>query len=291
MLVYLFLSYLCSMKKPRQPKKQQEANKYDKIIKENLEAVFIPMLLNRYAPNRKNLERLPDQFYTTEDRETDLLLKITGYHDEIMLLHVEFQSKPDYEMVYRMVEYHGMIVRRYQLPVYHILIELGSEKANIVTELPEKLVFKGFDVLRMDSLKYEDLVKSIVPAEIILAILSDFGGKKPESVIKHIAQQLRKVSKSDAELKKYISQLNILSRLRNLESLTIQTVSKMPITFDIDNDAIAKMAVERSNRRTIEAMLEEGSLSIKQIASIMKIEESEILQIQIELNTKNRKKR
>jgi hypothetical protein len=45
-------------------------------------------------------------------------------------------------------------------------------------------------------------------------------------------------ARSDAELKKYISQLNILARLRDLARLTIQTVSKMPITFDIENDAL-----------------------------------------------------
>jgi predicted transposase YdaD len=278
------------MKKQRKPKQIQEANKYDKIIKENIEDVFIPLILNRYCPNRKGLERLTDQFYTTEDRESDLLLKITSENDVVSLLHVEFQSKPDYEMLFRMSEYHGMIVRMYQLPVYHLLIELGSEKANLETKLPESLIFRGFEILRMDSLKYEDLIKSSVPAEIILTILSDFGGKKPQTIIRHIAKQLRSVSKSDAELKKYISQLNILARLRDLESLTIQTVSKMPITFDIDNDAIAKMAVERDRRKTVETMLEEGSLSIKLIANIMNLQESDVLQIQIELAKKNKKK-
>jgi hypothetical protein len=36
------------MKKQRKPKQIQEANKYDKIIKENIEDVFIPLILNRY---------------------------------------------------------------------------------------------------------------------------------------------------------------------------------------------------------------------------------------------------
>ena len=134
------------------------------------------------------------------------------------------------------------------------------------------------------------MVKSDIPAEIILAILGDFGGRKPAVVIKHIANQLRKISKSDAELKKYISQLNIFARLRDLESLTIQTVSKMPITFDIENDALVKVGIERDRRKTVEAMLEEGSLSIKQIASIMKLQENDVLQVQIELNKKNKKK-
>ncbi|MEO0059868.1 MAG: hypothetical protein RLZZ312_1515 [Bacteroidota bacterium] len=280
---FIFLSYLCGMKKPRQPKQPQEANKYDKIIKENLEDVFIPLILNRYCPNRKGLERLADQFYTTEDRESDLLLKITSENDVVSLLHVEFQSKPDYEMLFRMSEYHGMIVRMYQLPVYHLLIELGSEKANLETKLPENLIFRGFEILRMDSLKYEDLIKSSIPAEIILAILSDFGGKKPQTIIRHIANQLRSVSKSDAELKKYISQLNILARLRDLESLTIQTVSKMPITFDIDNDSLVKIVRERDNRITIEKMLESGKLAINEIAEFLRVPEDFILQVKNEL--------
>ena len=278
------------MKKKRQPKQPQEANKYDKIIKENIEDVFIPLILNRYCPNRKGLERLADQFYTTEDRETDLLLKITSENDVVSLLHVEFQSKPDYEMLFRMSEYHGMIVRMYQLPVYHLLIELGNEKANIETKLPENLIFKGFEILRMDSIKYEDLVKSDIPAEIILAILGDFGGRKPTVVIKHIAKQLRKVSKSDAELKKYISQLNIFARLRDLESLTIQTVSKMPITFDIENDALVKIGIDRHVRQSVESMLEDGVLTIKQIALYLRVSENDVLQIQIELTKKNKKK-
>ncbi|MEY4904906.1 MAG: hypothetical protein RLZZ292_2721 [Bacteroidota bacterium] len=280
---FIFLSYLCDMKKKRQPKQPQEANKYDKIIKENLEDVFIPLILNRYCPNRKSLERLADQFYTTEDRESDLLLKITSENDVVSLLHVEFQSKPDYEMLFRMSEYHGMIVRMYQLPVYHLLIELGSEKANLETKLPENLIFRGFEILRMDSLKYEDLIKSSVPAEIILTILSDFGGKKPQTIIRHIAKQLHSVSKSDAELKKYISQLNILARLRDLESLTIQTVSKMPITFDIDNDSLVKIVRERDNRITIEKMLESGKLAINEIAEFLRVPEDFILQVKNEL--------
>ena len=178
----------------------------------------------------------------------------------------------------------------YQLPVYHLLIELGSEKANIETKLPENLIFKGFEILRMDSIKYEDLVKSDIPAEIILAILGDFGGRKPTVVIKHIAKQLRKVSKSDAELKKYISQLNIFARLRDLESLTIQTVSKMPITFDIENDALVKIGIDRHVRQSVESMLEDGVLTIKQIALYLRVSENDVLQIQIELTKKNKKK-
>ena len=42
----------------------------------------------------------------------------------------------------------------------------------------------------------------------------------------------------------------------------------MPITFDIENDALVKIGIDRERRKIIEAMLEEGSLSIKQVSSI-----------------------
>ena len=62
----------------------------------------------------------------------------------------------------------------------------------------------------------------------------------------------------------------------------------MPITFDIENDALVKIGIDRERRKIIEAMLEEGSLSIKQVSSIMHVQENDIVQIQIEL-TKNKK--
>jgi hypothetical protein len=74
-----------------------------------------------------------------------------------------------------------------------------------------------------------------------------------------------------------------LSRLRDLESLTIQTISKMPITFDIENDAIAKMAIERNNRITVEKMLESGKLAINEIAEFLRIPEEFIIQVKNEL--------
>ncbi len=136
------------------------------------------------------------------------------------------------------------------------------------------------------------MIASQIPAEIILAILGNFGNKKPEIIIRAIAQRLKAVSKSDAELKKYVAQLNVLSRLRNLQDLITQTISKnMPITFDIENDSLVKEGISRVNRRNAERLLIMNKLSVIEISMVLDLPENIIWEIKEELEKRNSKTR
>jgi hypothetical protein len=270
----------------------KQGNIYDKVVKENLDEVFIPFVIKNLGIDiaKVSIEILPDKLFTTEEREMDLLIKLTDAQNRIFLLHVEFQSKPDYEMIWRMIEYHGMITRIYKLPIVHIVIDLDDKKSNIITNLEEPFLFQGFKIIKLHDFDYTEMISSKMPAEIILAILGNFGNKKPEIIIRAIAQRLKTVSKSDSELKKYIAQLNVLSRLRNLQDLTTQTISKnMPITFDFENDSIAKVAVKRKDRRNIEKMLLMTTLSPIEISIILEVEETLVYEIKEELVRKKKK--
>lgn len=265
----------------------KDANQYDKIVRENLEQVFIPFIIKHLGIELTVEEILPDKLHTTEEREMDLLLKLKDANGKFFLLHVEFQSQPDYNMIWRMVEYHGLIVRKYQLPVKHIVIDLDEANSNIKTTIDEDFVFRGFEIIKLHDIDYTKMISSQIPAEIILAILGDFGNTKPETIIKTIANRLKEVSKSDAELKKYVAQLNILSRLRNLQDLITQTISKnMPITFDFENDSIAKVAVSRKDKRNIEKMLLMTTLSPIEISIILEVEETLVYEIKQEIEKK-----
>ncbi len=124
----------------------KQGNIFDKVVKENLDEVFIPFVISHLGIDiaTVSIETLPDKLFTTEEREMDLLLKLTDNKGRVFLLHVEFQSKPDYEMIWRMIEYHGMITRIYKLPVVHIVVDLDDSNSNITTDLDEKFVFQGF---------------------------------------------------------------------------------------------------------------------------------------------------
>lgn len=269
---------------------KKHANKYDRIIKENLDEIFIALVERRLGLKIKEIERLPDKLHTTTERETDLLLRIREENEQQSLLHVEFQSQPDYKMIFRMSEYHGLLVRKYELPVRHILVDLSAEKADIATELPEGLVFKGFETIRLKDFRYDQLLSSQIPAEIILAILSNFEGLQPEALIRLIAKRLNEVSRSEGDLRKYIAQLTVLSHLRNLQDLTIQTVSIMPITFDIENDALVKMGADRAKRKAIENMLMDGQVSVNQIALYLDVPTEYVVMVQKEMREQQGKK-
>jgi hypothetical protein len=271
----------------------KQGNIFDKVVKENLDEVFIPFVISSLGMDIAmiEIEVLPDKLFTTEEREMDLLLKLTDRQGRVFLLHVEFQSKPDYEMIWRMIEYHGMITRKYKLEVYHIVIDLDDSNSNIITELDEKFIFRGFKIIKLYDIDYSRMITSQIPAEIILAILGNFENKNPETVIRAIAQRLKIVSKSDAELKKYIAQLNVLSRLRNLQDLTTKTISKnMPITFDIENDSLVKEGISRKDRRNIEKMLLMTTLSTIEISIILEVEETLVYEIKAEIDNKKQRK-
>jgi hypothetical protein len=121
---------------------KQQGNIFDKVVKENLNEVFIPFVISSLGIDIAmiKIEVLPDKLFTTEEREMDLLLKLTDKKERIFLLHVEFQSKPDYEMIWRMIEYHGMITRIYKLPIIHIVVDLDDSNSNITTDLNEQFI-------------------------------------------------------------------------------------------------------------------------------------------------------
>ncbi|MEY4903485.1 MAG: hypothetical protein RLZZ292_1300 [Bacteroidota bacterium] len=272
---------------------KQQGNIFDKVVKENLDEVFIPFVINSLGIDISTVvvAILPDKLFTTEEREMDLLLKLTDTKGRVFLLHVEFQSKPDYEMIWRMIEYHGMITRIYKFPIVHVVVDLDDSKSNITTNLDDQFVFRGFKIIKLHDIDYSRMIASQIPAEIILAILGNFGNTKPEIIIRAIAQRLKTVSKSDAELKKYVAQLNVLSRLRNLQDLITQTISKnMPITFDFENDSIAKVAISRKDRRNIEKMLLMTTLSPIEISIILEVEETLVYEIKQEIERKKQKK-
>jgi hypothetical protein len=60
-------------------------------------------------------------------------------------------------------------------------------------------------------------------------------------VVKQIITKLKELVVDEKELKKYVKHLTILARLRNFEEQTIKIFDAMPITYDIEQDALYKM--------------------------------------------------
>ena len=229
-------------------KPKKEANKYDKIIKENLEALFLPFLEQLLGIRILSAERLPVRLQTTLEREPDFVRKIVNEEGKESILHVEFESEAKRNMVYRVSEYHGILLKKYRLPIFHVVVYLGNRKPNIPTHLEKEEVFTGFELIDLGRLDYRQMLSSQIPEAVVLAILGDFKGKPPEEAIRSIVERLRQVAKGELSLQKYLRQLNVLSGLRKLHELTVKTIETMPVAYDIRTDFLYKKGKEEGRK-------------------------------------------
>ena len=292
------------MEKKGNTKRTGEGQLYDKIMRENLQELFLPLIAEELDIKLKSVHPLPDKQPTTILRETDAFLLIETYSKEEpkFILHLEFESKDDVEMIYRMAEYHGIELRKYRLPIKHVVVYLGETKPKMRTKLERFEIFDGFILVNAQNLSPEKWLKEDEPSKIIMAILGDYQKKNAKIILDAIFAKLRRVCKTETELKKYIKQLIIISRMRKLEQLTIKISEEMPITIDIEKDYLynlglkkaddlvqkaketalkAKKQVEKLSKEkaeAAEAAKAEKKLSIKKMQSNSKLSNEEIME-------------
>ncbi len=93
--------------------RKNEGNIYDKILRENLLKIFLPFIAEVLDCKITKVQALPDKQATTVIRETDsfLLVETDSATEPRFILHLEFESRDDPEMIYRMSEHHGIELR------------------------------------------------------------------------------------------------------------------------------------------------------------------------------------
>lgn len=84
----------------------KQASQYDKIFKENIEAVMPSLMQNILGITAVSSEELPDDIQHTKERKPDVLKKTTDSQDITYVLQIEFQVADEPKMVYRMAEYY-----------------------------------------------------------------------------------------------------------------------------------------------------------------------------------------
>lgn len=225
------------------PKK--EGNAFDKIFKEIIEKIFRPLVEERLGVKIVKSTPLKEKMQTTVELEMDFFYEIIPEVGETFILHLEFESGDNHNMVYRVGEYHGMSMMRRKLPIRHIVIYLGAKIPTMRTQLKPEEIYTGFDLINIRSLNTNELLSSQIPEVVLTAILSDYEPKQAENVLRTIISNLKKLIKNKRVLKKYINQLVMLSRLRKIESLTIKITEEMPIHYDIETDSLYLKGTEK----------------------------------------------
>ncbi len=277
-------------KPPKKPATKKEGNEYDKIIKENILALFLPLVKRHFGLDIEESEPLDPKFQKTIEREADFLRLAKTKDGKQFILHLEFQTSNDLNMIYRFGVYHSLLVEKYKLPIKHCLIYLGKERLRMENRLPDIFVFTSYDVLNFYSIDYSLLLDSQTPEEIILTVLGDFKGTPAEKVLRDILKKLQQVTPTKAELEKYIVQLQVYSQLRNLDLQTNKIVEFMPIDLDLSKNAavvkILKRRDEERNEKAIENFIRLGKISLEDIANALNVSLEMVKQIADKINRK-----
>lgn len=255
---------------------------YDKIIKENITSIFLPLSENFFGIKIIKSKDLPEKLQTTHEREPDFIKKIWTDKKETFILHIEFQTSDEKEMVYRMAEYKAILQRKFKLPVKQFVIYLGTRKPKMKTELNADEVIKGFQLTNIREMDAYRVLESEIPEEIMLAILGNYGEHETEQIINKIIDRLQQFTTDQIVLQRYFQQLLVLSRLRKLEVQTKKQIEGMPITYNIKTDGLYKEGIKDGKREgkiegikegkkeTIIEMLKDPSMSEEKIAKFTK---------------------
>jgi hypothetical protein len=202
-------------------------------------------------------------------------------------LHIEFQAQDEEGMIYRMQQYYGLLRRKYQLPIKQFVIYLGKKASRMQTLLSSEEVFTGFSLRSLRDYAYESLLASHIPEEIILAVLSDFNKQKPEEVIRQILNRLKEIGAEEITLRKYIRQLSVLARLRNLTGETHKQIRDMGLTYNIKEDYLYQEGRKQEKEELIAdltlKMLKDKTLTIEKIAQLLGVTTDYVKQVEKEL--------
>ena len=239
-------------------KQLYEGNAFDKIFKENAESIFIPIVEEYLGIKIKSFKHLKEKMQVTLEREMDFFYEVETEQGERLILHIEFQTEDDPEILYRKGEYHGIQLRRKKMTIRHLVIYLGKNKPTMPTKLPENEIYRGFDLINIHEFNREKLLSSQIPGVIITAILTQYPEEQVESILRFIVMRLKIVCQNASELSKYLNQLVMLSRLRKIEELTIKITQEMPITYNIETDYLYQQGIEKGVKQGVEKGVEKG---------------------------------
>jgi len=261
---------------------------YDRVLKENIELIFLPLLEKLLGLSIKNSIEIKDKVHSTIEREPDFLKRIIDTDDQEFILQLEFQTSDDPEMVYRMAEYKAIIQRKYQLPVKQFVIYLGSSTPMMRTKLNHGEQITGFQLTNINDVSTASTLESEIPEEIILSILTEYSAADTKNVIDQIINKLQRATKDETELRRTIQQLLILSRLRNLDEEIEKKISKMPITYDIKTDRLfnkgIEQGIEQSRHSVVKKALLNKKLTLKEIAELADVSIDYVISVQSEMN-------
>jgi hypothetical protein len=262
---------------------KQEGNQYDKIVKENIEGI-IPALMNSVLGFKvKESQVIKEKLQQTKEKEADALRIITDPNNQKFILHLEFQVDDYSKMVYRMIDYWGLLKSKYQLPVRQYVIFIGNGQPQMKTVLSEDGNYFQFQLINITQFDYIRFLTSNNPEEIILAILSNFGNEKPENALNQIIHRLEETTTEQRTFQKYLRQLRVLSKLRKLDLKFDDMIQNMAKYIDAENDYL----YIKGQENIVSNLLKKLNFTLEQIADMAGVSVEFVKNVKQKLTSEN----
>ncbi|PIY10169.1 MAG: hypothetical protein COZ18_06590 [Flexibacter sp. CG_4_10_14_3_um_filter_32_15] len=247
------------------------AQDYDKIFKENIEQMALPLAEKLLAIRPEKLKDISVDLQQTIERKPDFIKKVV--HKDATkdyILHIEFQVVDEPKMLHRMLEYYALMFRKHNLRLKQVVFYIGEGKAKMLTQINHNELNFEFSLVNVQEIAYTEFLNSDKPEEVILAILANFQNKKPEIVIQSILQRIINLTEPNLKQLKYVRQLEILSLLRDLDKETLNQTKNMALIFDIEKDHLFKKGEGKGIAIAAKRMLL-ANFTIQQVADVLKV--------------------
>jgi hypothetical protein len=235
------------------------ANNYDRIFKENIESLLLPLLNKLLGLKPPKLAPIDAKMQVTQEAEMDHIRRVV--HDDPLQdygLQIEFHIS-DEDLRKRNLLHYALFHHITGLPLRQIVI-YGGTLANPNHIHQNQLTLSGLDlqyeVIVLKQIPKEQFLHSEIPEEVILAILCDFGEDDPAKVVRDILYNLKRILRKSNRIKKFQKQLLILSRLRKMELIVKTEVEAMTIHYDIETDGLFLKGIEEGIEKGIEQGIE-----------------------------------
>ena len=263
-------------------KSSKQVSQYDKIVKENIEAVLPSLLAKVMNIDVVDIQEIEDEIQRTKERKPDLLKIITDKLGNRFVFHLEFQVKNDPDMIYRELEYNGMLRRKYKLPVVQYVIFMGKKASTMQNVLIDDFLQFRYNLISIIDIDYNLFINSNIPEEVIFSILSSFGNEKPQIVVQEIMNRLSSLVHTDLELAKYLQQLRSLSNLRSFKPIIDTLMESITKYFKEENDFLYIKGRRDEQKTFILNMLKQTDFSIAKIAKIASVSVNFVKEVKAE---------
>jgi hypothetical protein len=205
---------------------KKEGNLFDKILKEHLDDIFIPLTELEFGSKIKSKKILKHKLQTTLEREVDYLYEVVLLDGRKFILHIEFQTELSQDLVYRIGEYNGILKRKYMLKVEHVVVYLGNASTKVKTKLSEEEVFNSFRLIRLNEKDPNLFLNSKNPADLLISILCKIPKDQMDEYLSLLVENVIGVLHDQGKINKFVQQILILTRLRKFDQKVLIKLKK-----------------------------------------------------------------